>query len=400
MDSLKPDTPPVNKAAFLRDVIALAFTAFGGPQAHIAIMIDLLVEKRKYLTEAELIELNALCQILPGPTSTQTMTSIGYKHGGPALALITLMLWAMPGILAMTTLSFLYSFLRNHNISTEFLRFISPLAVGMVAVAAFKIGKKVVTDSATIVLFAIAAVIACFFRQPWVFPLILLAGGLVTLLLSRSGIQKEHVKLKAPWGYLIAFLSFFAIAEGLFLLYPVRHVQLFESFYRYGSLIFGGGQVLIPFMQGDLVETKHFLTNQEFLTGFGLVQAVPGPLFSFSAYAGGMSVSGTTILGQLAACVISATAIFLPGTLLIFFVYPIWQDLKKLSVIKLALKGVNATAAGLVAAAAWVLLCSIGFSVENILTVLATFGVLSFTKISAPWLVVAALLLGIGFMFW
>ena len=124
------------RSEFLRDVTVMAFTAFGGPQAHIAMMLDYLVSKKNYLTEQELIELNALCNLLPGPTSTQTITSIGYKLGGPALAALTLMIWAFPAVVVMSAFSFGYAYLQQNQFSLTFLQFIPPLAVGFVAVAA------------------------------------------------------------------------------------------------------------------------------------------------------------------------------------------------------------------------------------------------------------------------
>lgn len=385
----------MSKAAFLKDVTYLAFTAYGGPQAHIAMMLDYLVAKKNYLTEEELIELNALCQMLPGPTSTQTITSIGYKIGGPPLAFLTLLIWAFPAVVGMTALSFLYGFLSKNNIGTEFLRFIGPLAVGFIVVAAYKIGKKVVKDATTGVLFLLSATIACFFRDPWVFPVILIVGGLITYLVGTKSAASQPFRVKPPWQYLIAFIAFFVLAEVLAYTVEGRMFVLFESFYRYGSLIFGGGQVLIPFIQGDLVETKQFLTSEEFLTGYGMVQGFPGPVFSFSAYAGGMAMADASIPMHVLASAISALAIFLPGTLLIFFIYPIWEDLKQLQSIRLAMAGINATAAGLVAAAAIILLLTIGLSVEHILIVLTTAALLIFTKLQSPILVVIALVAGV-----
>ncbi len=387
----------MSHAAFLRDVTYLAFTAYGGPQAHIALMLDFLVGRRKYLTEAELIELNALCQLLPGPTSTQTITAIGYKLGGPLLAFATLLIWAFPAVVGMTALSFLYGYLSQRQISTAFLQFIPPLAVGFIAVASWKIGQKVVTNRLTIVIFTLVALVACFFRAPWVFPVLLIVGGLATYWFGdRKTSAPPAAPIRPPWRYLYAFVGVFLAAEVLAYATDLRLAVLFESFYRYGSLIFGGGQVLIPFMQGDLVETKQFLTNSEFLTGYGMVQGFPGPVFSFSAYAGGLAMSEASVPLHLLGSALSALAIFLPGTLLIFFVYPVWNELRQRPAIKLAMAGINAAAAGLVAAAAIILMYAIGFTPLHIGIVAATGALLLFTKLPAPLLVVVALLAGIG----
>ena len=121
---------------YLKDVLVLAVSAFGGPQAHIAMLFDLMVTKRRYLDEKELIELIALCQILPGPTSTQTITAIGFKIGGPNLAYLTLLTWMLPAVTMMIVAGIGISYLQENNISIEFAKFIQPMAIGFVAYAA------------------------------------------------------------------------------------------------------------------------------------------------------------------------------------------------------------------------------------------------------------------------
>jgi chromate transporter len=148
----------VSRASFLKDVLVCSLGAYGGPEAHIGVFMDQLVTKRKYLSEEELIELVALCSILPGPTSTQTIVAVGHKVGGPALGLLTMLVWALPVLVVMTLLSFLYGFLALVNLSSEGLRYIGPLAVGFIVVAAFRIGKKVITDKLTLFLMLFAAV--------------------------------------------------------------------------------------------------------------------------------------------------------------------------------------------------------------------------------------------------
>ncbi len=133
-------------------------------------------------------------------------------------------------------------------------------------------------------------------------------------------------------------------------------LQIFESFYRYGYLVIGGGQVVVPLMYSELVEVNRYMTSQEFLTGFGLVQGLPGPMFSFSAYAGGLAARGGSAFHQILGAVAGGIAIFLPGILLIFFVYPVWEDLKEIRGIRVALRGIAPVAAGLIAVAALILM--------------------------------------------
>ncbi|MDY0245123.1 MAG: chromate transporter, partial [Sphaerochaeta sp.] len=172
-------------------------------------------------------------------------------------------------------------------------------------------------------------------------------------------------------------------------------ITLFEAFYRYGYLVFGGGQVVVPVMIAELVETKGYMSNEEFLTGYGLVQGLPGPMFSFSAYAGGMAARGQGTLFQIAAALLSAIGIFLPGTLLIFFVYPVWEKLKGIKAVRLSLRGINAVAGGLITTAAILLLQKSGLSLENFLILLFTVLLLLTRKIPAPLIVLATLGAGI-----
>ena len=171
--------------------------------------------------------------------------------------------------------------------------------------------------------------------------------------------------------------------------------RLFADFYRYGYLVIGGGQVVIPMMFGDLVETTKSLTSQEFLSGFGLVQGLPGPMFSFSAFAGGMAANGAGAWNQIAGAAAAGIGIFLPGVLLIYFVYPIWDQLKQIRAIKISLKGITAVAGGLIAASALVLLIKNGLTVEALLVSFATAGLLTIKKIPAPLIVALVLVAGL-----
>lgn len=382
---------------FLKDVLICSLGAYGGPEAHFGVFLDHLVSKKHYLSEEELVELLALTSILPGPTSTQTITAVGYRMGGPLLAFLTLLVWALPPVLVMTTLSFLYQFLKDHQISEDILRFIGPMAVGFIFLAAFRIGRKVLTDGLTIALFLFGALTTYFIRSPWIFPTVLLMGGSVSILSSNEKNLFNRITIRAPYRYLVLFALF---ALGTLLLSLITHnllVTLFEAFYRYGYLVFGGGQLVVPVMIAELVETRGYMTNEEFLTGYGLVQGLPGPMFSFSAYAGGMAARGEGAFIQVLASLLSGVGIFLPGTLLIFFIYPVWEELKRIQAVKVSLKGINAVAGGLITAAAILLLQKSGITGEHLTVVGLTIVVLATKKIPAPLVVLAVLVAGIVF---
>ena len=165
---------------FLRDVGILSLTAFGGPQAHLGMFQDMMVRKRNYLSEDDLMELYALCQILPGPTSTQTLTAIGFKIGGPSLAYLTLLVWMTPAVLIMTMTGVLFNYLYDGGATFNFTKYIQPMAVGIVSVAAYRITMKVVNTKLGMVILLFSAVSSFFVKTPYIFPLILFLGGLIT----------------------------------------------------------------------------------------------------------------------------------------------------------------------------------------------------------------------------
>lgn len=379
---------------FLKDVLILALSSFGGAQAHIALLLDVMVKKRRYVTEEELIELYALCQILPGPTSTQTITAIGFKVGGPNLAYLTLLIWMLPAVSVMIAAAITISSLQEKSLSIEFTKFIQPMAVGFVAFAAFRISEKVILTKSSFLLLIISAVLSYFYNSPYIFPIILLFGGAVTAIKFRTQPIETKQKLNIQWANFILWALVFigaAVIGGLTRELPVR---LFENFYRNGSLIFGGGQVLIPLFYTEFVEFKGYLNNEEFLSGFAIAQALPGPTFSFSAYIGSLAMRNYGTWGEILGGFIASLGIFLPGTFLIFFVIRFWGALKKYRVIKASLEGINAASAGMVVAAGLIMFNPIETNILNVSIIAGTFSLLAFTKTPSPFIILAGLLAG------
>jgi chromate transporter len=379
---------------FLKDVLICSLGAYGGPEAHYGVFTNQMVIKKKYLTEEELAELIAITAILPGPSSTQTIVAIGHKTGGPMLAFLTMLVWALPVLTLMTLLSFLSQFLGSINLSQDGLRYIGPMAVGFITVAAYRIGRKVATDMITFLLLLFGGITTYFIREPWIFPLVLIAGGVVSIVFSKEKNLWNRIKLSPPWNFLIVFGIFALGSLLLSLLWDNRIIHLFESFYRYGYLVIGGGQVVVPLMYSELVEVNQYMTNQDFLTGFGLVQGLPGPMFSFSAYAGGMAARGGSVLFQVLGAIAGGVGIFLPGLLLIFFIYPIWENLKGIKGIKISLKGITAVAGGLITVAAIILMQKSGLTFDNIIIMLVTVLLLFLKKVPAPLIVIFTLSAG------
>ncbi|WP_431295290.1 chromate transporter [Pedobacter sp. P26] len=173
-------------------------------------------------------------------------------------------------------------------------------------------------------------------------------------------------------------------------------IRLLENFYRNGILVFGGGQVLVPLMFTEFVEMKHYLPSSGFLSGFALQQALPGPTFSFTSYLGALSMKnfGYGLWGQILGGLIGVIGINLPGLILVLFIVPFWDDLKKISRIRHSLSGINAVSVGFIIAAFVLLLIPMGFNWVFLGIMIATFLLLNFTKVSPPVIVLAGILIG------
>lgn len=382
---------------FLRDVLLISVSAFGGPQAHLALFLKIFVEKRGYLSENELIELNALCQVLPGPTSTQTITALGYRLGGARLAYLTLLFWSLPAVSIMTFLGILMSKFHEQEISINFTRFIQPMAVGFVGYASIQIAWKVVNTKTAFVLMAVAAILLYFFPSPFLIPFILLAAGGLTAFKFKKQPIRDKDRLRINWSNFILWIGVFILAALTGHYTRELPVRLFENFYRNGSMIFGGGHVLVPLLFTEFVEFKHYLNSEEFLVGFAFVQAVPGPVFSFCAYVGALSMREYGILGEIAGGVIASAGIFLPGTFLIYFLIRFWNSLKQYRVIRASIEGITAASTGLLMTATVFLIQPIQLNAINLSIILITFTLLNFVRSLAPLLIILGLIAGLVF---
>ena len=381
---------------FLRDVFILSVTAFGGPQGHMAMFLDMMVKKRGYLSEEELLELFALCQILPGPTSTQTITSIGFRIGGPSLAYLTLLIWMLPAVVIMTSLALLVVTFNELNISLDFLRFIQPMAIGIVAYSAYTIASKVVKTNLAVFIMILAVLGSFLAPSPGLFPILLLFGGLATTINYKHQPREEKEGFEVKWANFILWASVLIVAAIAGGITDIKQVLIFENFYRNGSLIFGGGQVLVPLLFTEFVQVKEFLSSEEFISGYGFVQAIPGPVFSFSGYVGALGMREAGTGGQILGAVAASLGVFLPGTFLIFFVIRFWDQLKKYRMVRASLEGVHAVSSGMVIATVFFLFQPMmGGPIINYLLIIGTALTLYFTRIPAPIIIIAGLILGI-----
>lgn len=405
---------------FLKAVLMYTITAFGGPQGHLGMMLKTFVNKRRYITEEELIEYNSFCQLLPGASSTQVITLIGYKRGGVALAIITLLIWILPACFLMGLLSFLLTKFTDRNLTENIFKFIQPMAIGFLAFAAVRAFKISVKNIITQVIMLIAMIVTYFlFKMPWIFPLLIVAGGIATNFSDKRIPMQVAIKPKQiRWTNIWLFVMIFIVAGVLSETarkqdWPNRKAyNLFENFYRFGSFVFGGGDVLLPMMLDQYVARPNSpkikennpnairLDKTDLLTGYGMVRAIPGPVFSVASFAGGMALEKEGHRMQLIGCIIGSIAIFLPSALLVLFFFPVWQFLKKYVVVYRALEGINAVVVGVMWAATLYLLNGIHLdhvdrtSLLSLVVIIATFVLLKYTKLPAPAVVLGCLFLG------
>jgi chromate transporter len=405
---------------FLKAVFVHSITAFGGPQGHLGMMSKTFVDRRRDITKEELMDYTSFCQMLPGASSTQTLTLIGYKRGGIPLAIATLIIWILPACILMGALSFVVGSIGDVNLQTDIFKFIQEMAIGFLAYASFKAFKISVNNLITQIIMLVA-MIATFllFKTPWVFPLLIIGGGIATNFSNKRYPQTQKVKPReVRWTNIWLFVLLFIIAgytseTARKQEWPNRKAyNLFENFYRFGSFVFGGGDVLIPMMLDQYVarptapkfqDSKQNIIRidrDELLTGAGIVRAIPGPVFSIASYTGGIALKNDGKYAQLIGCIIGSVAIFLPSALLVLFFFPVWEYLKKFVLVYRALEGINAVVVGLMWAATLYLLKDVSIisfnkeSLLNIAVIISTFAALQFTKIPTPLIVLACLLLG------
>lgn len=334
---------------FLWDVFVLAATSFGGPQVHWALFLRRLVHEKHYLTEDELFEIQALCSVLPGPTSTQMITAIGLKRGGASLAYLTLVLWITPAVFVMTLAAYGMTYLRNRDI----VQFVLPVGVGLILQAGWLMARKVIKSWMYVWILLGTIAVGILFATPYIFPLVLILGGMVSSLNFREFPRQNKHKMIIPWANFHLYWGVFVFLVILGEVTDYFPFHLLENFYRNGSIVFGGGQVLAPVLYTEFVEFKGLIRPDDYLTGMALSQSLPGPIFALTSYLGVLLMKDYGIWGELAGSAIGALGIFLPGTFLIFFVFRIWGQLKQYRFIRASLAGIQAASVGLTGVAVY-----------------------------------------------
>jgi chromate transporter len=381
-------------AVFLR----LGLTSFGGPIAHLGYFRQEIVVRRKWLDEQNYADLLALCQFLPGPSSSQMGIALGITRAGLWGGLAAWLGFTLPSAFALTLFAILTNGLHNFA-QSGWLHGLLVVAVAVVAQAVWGMATNLCPDRPRITIALLAAIAILIFPIAIVQILILAIGGLIGWrLLRKNDVTKPSVlPLAIPRRLGVASLTiFFALliaSPVLRFAFPLQALALFDTFYRVGSLVFGGGHVVLPLLQREVVPAG-WVTNDQFLTGYAAAQAVPGPLFTFSAFLG--AVSKPTPNGWLGA-LIALVAIFLPSFLLVIGILPFWNRLRSIEAFQAALRGINAAVVGILLAALYqpIWVSAIHSPIDFALSLLA-FGLLVVWKVP-PWIVVLlSALIGAG----
>ena len=406
---------------FLRAVFSYSITAFGGPQVAVALMQNRFVQKRKDVTAEELLEYNAFCQLLPGASSTQTITLIAYKRGGVSLAFITLIVWILPATIFMTSLAII----TTHFELTQGLKslvLLQPMAVGFLASAGLLLYKKVIKSTITFFIFLVTTIVTYIgFKTPWTIPIIIVLAGIITNFSGKRIPNDGPPPKKIKWSGLFIFIFLFLCA-GFLSEQATRQnweyrkaFNLFENNYRFGSFVFGGGDVLIPMMYEQYVTRPKSavvkknkrdvlkLTSTEFLTGSGFVRAIPGPVFSIASYTGALALKEKGIPGQVLGAVIASIGVFLPSFLIVLFFFPLWQKLQKYAVFYRSLEGIYACIVGIMIGSTFYLLKDVLVQLQlgdamNLITFpivfLASTFLLYYQKLAPQWIALSCVCMG------
>lgn len=369
--------------------LKLGFTSFGGPIAHLGYFHDEFVLRRKWLDEHAYADLVALCQFLPGPASSQFGMALGFSRAGYFGAIAAWIGFTLPSAALLVLFAFGISSLTG-TIHLSYLHGLKIVAVSIVAHAIWGMSTKLCPDKIRATMAVVAAILASLMTSALAQIGIIVAGGAIGIALLKNNDQLPHSPFSTKSSrragtFLLAVFAVILIGLPLLAsLYNNIALKQFGSFYRAGSLVFGGGHVVLPLLKNEVV-TSGWVSNESFMAGYGAAQAIPGPLFSFSAYLGAVSsVQPSGIIGALI-CLIAA---FLPSFLLVLGVLPFWENLRKFDQMKFAMKGINATVVGLLLAAfynpVWT---SAIFTAKDFAIAIGAFLLLMFWK-APSWLVV------------
>ncbi len=370
--------------------LKLGLTSFGGPIAHLGYFHNEFVSKRKWITDQAYTDLVALCQFLPGPASSQVGLAIGYFRAGYIGSLVAWIGFTLPSAIILTL--FALSITDYHNIiSPGVIHGLKIVAVAIVAQAIYSMASKICINKQSIAVMLISCCCLLLFPYSWLQIVIIISAGVFGCLVFKKNVKDKNADTSLPisisrtsgifWLTIFSFLLIFLILVSS--VTSNEFVKLFNIFYQTGSLVFGGGHVVLPLLDMKLV--PEFISKTDFLSGYGAAQAIPGPLFAFSSYLGAIIENQSSPwLGS----VVCLFAIFLPSFLLLMGVLPFWKTCRENKNVQAALFGVNASVVGLLLAAfynpIWI---SAIYNAKDFSLALVSFCLLQYFKFP-PWIIV------------
>ncbi|TWT11142.1 chromate efflux transporter [Planomicrobium sp. CPCC 101079] len=360
----------------------LGLTSFGGPTAHLGYFREEYVAKRKWLDDKAYADLVALCQFLPGPASSQVGISIGILRGGLFGGFLSWFGFTMPSVILLMLFALLIT---NGSFDSGWLQGLKIVAVAVVAHALLGMGKSLAPDKPRVAIAVGAASAILLVPTAWAQIAIIILAGIIGYVLYRKEKAPDTIRLALAVSKktgMAAWALFFGLLVGLPLLRPVIdsvYYAIFDIFYRVGSIVFGGGHVVLPMLEREVVPV--WMSPDLFISGYGAAQAVPGPLFTLSGYLGQIMGGGLGVL-------IAVVAMFLPSFLLVIGILPFWNTVRSKPGVQAALKGVNAGVVGILLAALYdpVFVSAIQVPADFVIAILS-FALLVYFK-WAPWKVV------------
>lgn len=388
MKDQRPASTPGGKFQNLLEVLMvstkLGLSSFGGPIAHLGYFHNEYIRKRQWLDERSYADLVALCQFLPGPASSQVGIGIGIIRAGLLGGAVAWLGFTLPSVIALVVFALL---LQGFDVShAGWIHGLKIVAVAIVAQAVLGMGHKLTPDKPRITLAIAAASLTLLWQTAFSQILMIAVAGIIGLWMYRTRRVTEVPSLSIPLSRSFGTLCLILFA-GLLIVLPLLRqtgthgwLAIFDSFYRSGSLVFGGGHVVLPLLEREVVPAG-WVSKEDFLAGYGATQAVPGPLFTFAAYLGAM-------MSGVAGAIVATLGIFLPAFLLIAGALPFWNSLRKSAHIQGMLMGINAAVVGILLAALYnplwtsAILSPADFALASILFIL-----LVYWK-AAPWIIV------------
>jgi chromate transporter len=380
--------------AFLK----LGLTSFGGPVAHLGYFRKELVERRNWVSESQFSQLLAICQFLPGPASSQLGFSLGLARAGWLGALAAFLAFTLPSALLLIGFASVLPALSG-SVGEAAIHGLKIVAFAVVADAVLAMSKKLCPDIQRATIAILSAGVLLVIGNAWIQLLVVIGGAIAGIYMCKANATEAASQIPIHYGRKlgsILLLLFFAMLAGLpfFSSQNASLISMAEAFYRAGALVFGGGHVVLPLLE-DAVVSSGWLTSETFLAGYGASQAIPGPMFAFSAYLGAVIPTGYN--AWLSAS-IALLFMFTPGFLLVAGVLPFWRAISHNTAVANAVSGINAAVVGLLAAALYnPIFISAIQSAADIIIGMIGFAMLTVWRLSAlvvvAWSVIASVLI-------